>query len=856
MLKNVDKEKIIIYFSSFFIPVIIWILVLMVHGMYPFGNQTIMTGDITFQFIDYLSYLKSVILTNNDFVYTFSKTIGGDMAGFSSYYMLSPFNLILLLFPNRMLPIALMVIIIVKCGFMSLFFAIMLNTLYGFKKESLIYAVTYSLTGYVIVYFQLYAYFDDMMLLPLIVIGIHRLIENPRKKMIYIFSLALSIVLNFYIGWMLCIFSVVYFLYQLYLQKKGKAEIISFIISSSIAGTIFAVVLIPTVLSLRGEKNSFHLSFYKTMDLVDFFSRFYTDSFRGNISSCLPNIYCGMMILVLLLFYFLCKKIERREKIASLFILIFFVINFYINTLNVVWHGFNRPIGFPYRYSFLFIFMILLLSYKGMINFEASKIKTALIIMWSAYIIYSVFILIKGSDVIGKREIIIDAIILMGISGVLLLSVTKKLSVKTIILLLSLVQFLDLGENIYHSMYFFEFEDFVKYQNYIDRVGYAVNEIKESDDGFYRIEKTFRRSHNDAMQFNYAGMSHYSSCEKKEVISYMKSLGFRDNGNWSFYDSGSTALVDSIFGIKYIISQYNYMGKKYKRFSKKYYDDEDYFTYMNQYALPLVYVATKDIVNVKPGTDNTFEFQNKLADSINGKKNEFFTIPEISEYNLENLTEEISNGIHIYKKIDQAKEAYIEYVIHTTKETDGLMLEAYFDAPDYQNARIKLNDDEKGEYFTKYRWSVLDLGKHDEGDTLYIKIIPGENELQISEQIFYYENMFKLKDYVANVKEQECTINKITSSHLTGTANLKQNGQIVFSFPYEESWEVYVDGEKKETEIAAGLLLSVEASAGEHKLELVYKPAGKTLGLVVSILGLIFLIFVWKIDYKKLKNNC
>jgi len=475
------------------------------------------------------------------------------------------------------------------------------------------------------------------------------------------------------------------------------------------------------------------------------------------------------------------------------------------------------------------------------------------------YLLYSGYILVKGSEVIGIREIILDAALIFAVSAALLLAKIKNLKPLMIILMLSLIQLADLSENIHHSFYYFEFADMGSYQRYVKRLGAVIDNIKTQDDSFYRIEKTFKRSHNDSMQFDYAGMTHYSSCEKKEVISYMKKLGFRDNGNWSFYDNGSTALVDSIFGIKYLISQYDYTGKKYKRFDKVKYEDEfgkdKYFTYMNQYALPLMYVATDKITEVEPGDDNTFEFQNRIADAINGESNNFFTKAKVSQYNLYNLTEEEVDGVHTYKKIDENEKAYIEYVVNITEEYEGLLLEGYFDAPDYQEATIEINDDDKGEYFSKYHWSVVDMAKHDLGEVIHIKIHLNNNTLQLTDTYLYFEDMFHLKDWVAQVQENECTLNKITSSHLKGEAKLSEDGQIVFSFPYEDSWEVYMDGEKVETEKAAGLLLSVKASAGSHDLELKYKQAGRIPGVIIFVIGLIAMFMITYVDHKNIRKT-
>jgi len=845
------------YILSFLIPVLIWIVVCILHGIYPFGNKSIMTGDITYQFIDYLSYFKTIILGSNDFSYTFSKTIGGDMAGFSAYYLFSPFNFLLLFFDNDMLPLGLLLIIIIKCGCMSLFFNIMLTKLYGYKRESLIFAISYSLMGYVVVYFQLYAYFDDMMLLPLIVCGIHSLLENPRKKLLYIVILTMSICLNYYIGYMLCIFSLLYFIYQLILQKKGKQEILAFCIASLYSGLMSMFVLIPSILSLRGEKNSFHLGFYLTMDITQFFSRFYTDSFKGNISTCMPNIYCGVLMVVLLVLYFLNKKIEKREKICSAVFLLFLILNFYINTLNVAWHGFNSPIGFPYRYSFMFTFLVLLLAYRSILNPDNDSIIKKAIAIIAVYIIYSAYILISGNEVIGIREVIINAALLIAVLGVICFSVLNKVKPIIILLLLFMIQIADLSENIYHSFYFFELADMGEYVRYVDRVGACIDEIKQSDDSLYRIEKYFKRSHNDSMQFNYAGMTHYSSCEKKEVISYMKKMGMRDNGNWSFYDSGSTVFVDSLFGIKYLLSQHDYTAKKFKRFSNVRYEDEygkvKYFTFENKYALPLIIASDSDILSMDDTFNNTFDFQQRIADAIVDENITFFHAAN-TEKSLHNLNMREENGNTIYEKIDSNEDAYIQYSLVGTEETKTWMLWGYFDAPDYQNAIIEMNGDEKGDYFSEYNWNAVDLGKHDPGEDIIVKIKLTGDTLTTSGEYLYFEDIPTMRTWVDKVRENNCELQMITSSHLKGSASLKEDGCILFTFPYEKGWQVYIDGQKAETQSAAGLFLAAEASAGNHNIELKYIQEGRREGIIISVLALFVVIYLEAVLPRRKKN--
>lgn len=843
------REKYVSFVLAFVIPVVIWLVVCALQGIYPFGGKSILTGDLQYQFIDYLSYFKSVILTKNDFTYTFSKTMGGDMAGFASYYLSNPFNFLMLLFSERLLPLGFMIMIILQCALMSLSFQFVMTEIYGYRRESLIFAITYSLTGYVVVYFQLYAYFIDFIILPFIILGIHRLLSDPKKKTVYIISLFLSVSLIFYIGWMLCIFSVLYFLYQLFLQRKGIREIISFGVSSLIAGGMSAVILLPAMLSLRGEKDNFHIGFYRTMSMTDLFSRLYTNTFKGNISTCLPNIYCGVLVVVLVALYFFNKKIELRERIVSAVFIVFFLVNFYINTLNVVWHGFNSPIGFPYRYSFLLIYMLLILGYRSITEMDDSRLLIKLSVIFFIYICYSGFLMLRGSEVVGKKEIALDAVILVIILAIIFLYMKKKIAAGVFIGALLAIQIFDIGENLHNSFYYFGFLDLAEYQNYIDEVGSIVDDIKSKDDGFYRMEKYFRRTHNDALQFQYNGLTHFSSCEKKEVIEYMGKLGFRDNGNWSFYDTGSTALLDSLFGLKYILSQHSGTGKPYEKISENIYEDNKYYTYKNQFALPMVFTADEGIYNIKMEGNDPFAFQESIADAINNRENRILREGKVSQISLINLREISRDGESVtYEKIDKEKDGYIDYEIPVEEENNKLLFMVYFNADYLQNASIYKKNEDMGPYFDKYYWKIIDMGQKSAGKSYHIRVYGWDDTLNISGAHFYFEDYDCLAKWYDEVVSDECSLNMITSSHLKGEVNVSEGKDIIFSFPYEESWEVLVDGKTAITKKAAGMMLGAEADPGKHEIELIYHPAGRVAGLIISILSIIAMIVVELID--------
>lgn len=843
-MKAKKEHNSIFYFLSFFIPVLILFTVFFLNGMYPFGNKTIMTGDITYQFIDYLAYYKTIFFGNNDLTYTFSKTLGGDMAGFSSYYLYSPFNLLLLLFPNKWLPVGLMIMIVLKCGLCGVSFFYMLSKMFGFRKDGIIFSTTYAMMGYIIVYFQLYAYFDNLMLLPFIVLGIHKLTENPKKKIGYILPLFFSIIINYYVGWMLCIFSVLYFIYQIVLKtdhlknwKENIPSVVSFAISSFIAGMMSAFVILPALLSLRGEKNSFHLGLYRTFEMSQLFSRFYTNSFKGNISGCLPNIYCGVLMILLIGVFFFQKKISKKERIVSELFLLFFFLNFYINTLNVVWHGFNLPIGFPYRYSFLLTFLMIIFAYKGYRNAQGNYSAAVLAGSLIVYVLYSAFLIVRGSEVVGKNEIILDGILLLLLVAVLFICSKVNLNKRILILLLFFLQIADLFINANDAMKYFDFSGLKEYQAYLDETGSIIDTIKEKDSDFYRIEKYYRRSHNDSMQFDYSGLTHYSSCEKKEIISFMGKMGFRDNGNWSFYNSGSTSFIDSLFGVKYIISQYDSTGKPYvKEFE---YNDKTIFR--NPYALPFAFYADENVRSVDTDIDNVFEIQNSLADSISGTENHIFKEADCTDIHIENMITEDGGDYTIYKVNDSEKDAYVEFTLNISNEN---ILQVYFTAPGLQDVELFLNGNSMGGYFEKYKWDIMDFGSYKEGEEVKIRIVPKSDSLKLKNAYFYYEDQEALKNWYEKVSSGKCEISKITSSNLKGSVSSTEEKNLVFSIPYEKSWNIYVDGKETETFEAAGKLLSIETDPGNHEIELVYKAAGRTLGITISCISFLFLLYI------------
>lgn len=846
-----EKRRILCPLSAFMIPVAVMVFISILSGFYPFGHTSILMADMRYQFVDYFGYMKQIFFSNDTYFYSFSKTFGGDMAGLAAYYCNNPFLVFLLFVPNDLLPGGILIMMIVMLGFIGLTFNIFLTEIYGSRYTTLIFSTAYAFMGYLMGYFNCVQYFFNIMMLPLVMLGIYRTIKQERPSFLYIISQALSIFSCYYIGYMICIFSVCFFIYVYFTEnkdirhlfdiegiKKHIKPVIAFIWTSVLGVSLSAVSLLCAVISLRGQSSRKHipLSVKGNFNITEVFSGLYSTAFHGNVSDGLPLIYSGTVAFVFIIFFFLSRTVSRREKIISGSVFLFLILGFHVDFLNVFWHGFSYPIGFPYRESFLFSFWVLFLAYKCFVNTEDISNKQ-IIITSLIYVIYSVYMCVILNENVGIRQVIITGVYII-ISFVLILFYRKKKLLIFVMPAFFLLNLFDVSYNAYISLnaYFPDKENdrsitIETFRDFVDETSSIVGHLKEEDKDLYRIEKLYRRSNNDAMLIGYNGLSHFSSCETELARRFMGTLGFRDNDNWAFYGEGSTTFADCLMGMRYMLSQYDETPKPYSNI----YSYNDKNVLYNPYALPFCFVMDDTATTLEPSKYGKFSYQNALARSFGYDGDDIYTsVGEVSK-KLENLAE---NG-NTYTVINSDEEAYIEYSFINSKEDFMFM---YFDADGLQDTKIVINGLEKQPYFTSYGWSIRELGYFPVGEKVNVRVYAMQDEITLNGYEFYYEDKRAIAAWYETATQNECRLTEQTSSHLMGTVNAEEDQELVFSFPYDEEWRVYVDGQRAENKMAAAGLLCVDIGKGTHTIELKYVPKGFVIGIPVSVTAFIILL--------------
>ena len=875
---RIDNEKIkksIIYILAFILPIIIIASVFLLRKIGINSNRTILFSDMFSQYIGYFGKLKDVLSSDGSIFYAFNKSIGGNTIGLFAYYLASPLNLIILLFPKELLANAILTIYLIKIGICSLTLAIYINKVYKKNDYSvLIFSLCYGLMSYNIVFHMNVMWIDGVMLLPLIALGIENII-NKNKYKLYIVSLFLAIISNYYIAYMICIFSVLYFIYKGIIYKKinGK-NILGFIGSSLIAGGLSGYLLIPVVLSLMTGKASLkNLSdgIYVTESIFSTLSKTIIGSYDYNqILSGPANIFCGVIITVFLLLYFINEKIGLRAKLLSAVFIFILFLSFTINIFELLWHGFNYPVGFEYRNSFLFCFLIITLAYEAWINIDKLKIKDIIISLFICLALDIVILLQRYSHV-SVKKIAISFLFVLIYSFIFILfrkvslkrSVINFLCIIIVICELSLNIYLIIINNIYIS------QNYVK--QYIEDLSPIVEDIKKDNDNFYRTEMTFNNTLNDSMLLNFNGLTHSSSTNEKNTMNIVDSLGYKTASTCEIYNQGSTIPVDSILGIRKLISVKNpEIYSCYDHLENQYYnvikDYEDYVVYENPYALPIAFMVNDSLKTLQQDNiDNLFDYTGSIFDLMVNEETNLYNKLEVTDIKLNNVEAVAELGENLYTKIDAEKDASIDITIKSQDSNPVYLFlksNIYEDAIDnnikgtIRGRAVEVISNGGAEYaqFTGLGYNIQFIGNYNEGEEIKVTIKLAGDTTTIKEIQVYSCNMDNFEGVYKNLSLNTIENTDYKDGYVKGDVTVTADKTLLYtSIPYDEGWTLKVDGKDHDYIKILNGFIGVDLEEGQHTIEFKYKLPGFKVGLSISIISLIALVCIGIYNYKKKK---
>ena len=390
-IKNFYEENKYVFCSGGAALLII-LLVYFCFEIIPFGDKTIYRMDLYHQYGPLFSEMYDRITSGSSFLYSWSSGLGSAFVGNFFNYLSSPISFIILLFGHENTFEAVAAMIAIKSVLSSMSMAYYLKSSHKANDFSICaFGVVYAFSAYFIAYYWNVMWLDSMYILPFVALGIERIINSGKVKT-YIIALVWAIFSNYYIGFMICIFSCFYFLYYFacsFTRLKSRRDLLNnetifdkinnsfflksgtrFAFASLSVGIILLFMLVPILHVLRSSSATSGTApeeqkFY--FDIFDFLANHLASldpTIRSSGEDVLPNVYCGILTVVLIPLYLFSKKISGIEKIASIVFLAIMYFSFNINYLNFAWHGFHFPNDLPYRQSFMYSFLFYLFLYE------------------------------------------------------------------------------------------------------------------------------------------------------------------------------------------------------------------------------------------------------------------------------------------------------------------------------------------------------------------------------------------------------------------------------------------------------------------------------------------------------------
>ena len=94
-------------------------------------------------------------------------------------------------------------------------------------------------------------------------------------------------------------------------------------------------------------------------------------------------------------------------------------------------------------------------------------------------------------------------------------------------------------------------------------------------------------------------------------------------------------------------------------------------------------------------------------------------------------------------------------------------------------------------------------------------------------------------------------IKEVKNDKIKGKIDVKQDGYFLIQIPYDKGFEINVDGKLTKYQKVNEGFIGFKINKGSHNIIIEYKAPYKTLGLIISIFGVLLLVSISIFDYIK-----
>ena len=777
---NSTLKNVAFYAACFAFSVALFVALAVAGHVYPFGDNSFLTNDLKYQYIDFFAWFRRVILGEASLRYSFSQGLGMNTWGLYSYYLASPFNLLCALFPADKLTLFVFVISALKLGCIHISSAWYVQKRFDLPKPAaFLLSLSFTFCSWTISNLRNPLWIDCLILLPICAYGCYELIRKQRMIRLVI-ATALNVMFCWYTAYIsilfLCIFVLVEFVD--YVAEEGFSWKLMLDRALRFAGAIALGLLLsawtflPTILAMSKGGPVLALGPLLKTSLKSLIRGFLPCMWVSNEST--PQFYCGIVMMLLAVSLLVNRTVSIKTRIATLVVTIILVASSVLSPLEYIWCGMRVPNGFYSRTAFLLSFFALWAAGHAL---QALKNQPKL---RQAY-----------------RPVVIMP----------LLALTA----------------IELFANA-HVMWNQLYTGYSEKANsaYVATATDTITTIQDQTSAsFYRIDRTTTRvdsaALNEGLALGYNQLSSYSSANNPQAIALLNSLGYSSVGEFSTRYAEPILAVDALLGVKYAIAEHAPSG--YAAMTEI--ADTASAVYENPYALSVGVMASNDIQNCTLKGENPFEKQNDLYSKILGREVMLYTKIEAKntedDENLRQWNATVPSGSIGYLYINKDATAGSYWPVTLTIDQRTIGNEAWrFD----NNIR-----------------QIADASDSPSQHTVSIGVVEGYTDMpQDNEPVFYALNLDVFEQIINELKMSEFVPTVFEDGRIEGEYTAKDDGNLLLSVPYDEGWNVTVNGTATELTPAADKgLSSLNMQKGANRIVMTYKTPGALAGLAVSL---------------------
>ena len=854
------------FLLAFLFPTLTVLAAFAVTGCYPFGERTILTVDLYHQYCPFLVAFRNKVLAGESLFYSWNDGLGQEYYAAYANYAASPLNIFSLFFTAKTMPVFIEFVTCFRAGLASIFMLLFLSSNDNKRIDNItvVFSSSYALCGWFISFFWNIMWCDAVVLLPLIALGLKRLLLD-RKVGLYIIALAIAISSNYYAGYFLCLFMVLFapaYYVCLFSGEKPKGDpgrlcfktfigaAFRFAFSSILAAGASAALTVPTYLILKNcsaTGDTLKVDYGLQNDLFDFFGRLMVAA-NPNIRDGMANVYSGIVIVLLLPLFFLLPKrtgIKLKHKIVFGLLLAIMYLSLTNRTLNFIWHGFHFPNQIPYRESFIMSFLLVFVGFLTIRRIRSLGVKyiTGAVLSSVAFLIlYEKF----GSGNEGYLQIGVTLLFLI-IQGAALHTVSninvkksefflETLLTVTMMIEMFAASLISIGLVCRHE----GFTSYAPYgRNYKEVNEYVVQ--AEGSEGHMNFERSELYPNNicDLQSlYDVKGLSIFSSTARESFVKYMRNYGFHNNNINGLRNAGLTRVTATLLNVRNLVEIDK--TQSVPALFEQEYKGKVVSSWANKDALSVGFMTDPGVINYAPDYDNDLDVFSKTNAWVRsmGASDVYKPVTLVAGETSGLMTIDRESAAMAFTTSNNVQNN--EYSFNVTIKNADIGSDIYLYANSKKGGSVTIECNGQTRKFEIRSYQIITCGVFD-GNPINVYVKYAESP---SSNITLYGYQLDRAGYdsmLEKFSDEQLIVSDYDTTSLSGHIDVKEDGLLFLSIPYAEGWSAVVDGQEAEIVPIQDALMGIRLKAGSHDISLKYTPAGFKAGLIISIASVVMI---------------